>query len=151
MDEKTYFEQGNVSVTTNRLIIRDTTYFINNITSVTIKATNTGRRRVRNKRRAILFLIVILVAVTLFLVWPPDADLVATSRPFLNGVLDVLVFVAVLMGLVAFILLLLLIEVSPEYHLVISSSAGEKDVLTLDDADTIRQLAKAINQAQADR
>jgi len=159
--ETTYFDRGNILVTTSRLVIADTTYLINNITSVTTKATDSGQERVTNKnQQRVAFgiggfgLLLIMIGFFLLSYLGYDADALGSlkmsdlmsSSPVAIGLLSL----GILIAGIAFLLLLSSTTTRRfvEYHLVISSPAGEKDALTSSEIEFIDAVARAINEAK---
>lgn len=146
MTEATYYNHGEVAVTESRLRIGNTTYFINNITSVKTKETRKLKKIYTKMLQKNVAFFVGVVAVMIFLI-----GLFTNVPEMIEPFSFVTNSASLILGTIAFILWYTSSKSKwvHEYHLVISSSAGEKDALTSENSEIIRDIAKAINQAKA--
>jgi len=159
ISEKVYFEKstekGKVLVTSTRFVINDDTYFIDNITSVSIRMSKTGSRKVRDRKQektgGWAFIISAITAASAFL-GLLVLGVYSRESPFIlflacGGVLLV-------SGLSAGISLLAILsatrtETYPNYHMFLTSASGEKDALISENLETIRSVADAVNHAKS--
>ena len=160
--ETTYFDRSDVLVTTTRLVIVDTTYRLDDISSVTVRATASGQEKVTNDRqRQVAFglggigLLLVIVGFMLLGFLGYDSHAVESLRisdwmsssPVAIGLLSLGILIAVIA------LLLFLSSTTTrrfvEYHLVLFTPAGEKAVLASPEIEFIQAVASAINKAKS--
>ena len=123
MDEKTFFNEGNVTVTNSRFIVPGQTYAMSGITSVSKWI----------QKPSLKWPLILILVGALFIIIPLFAG---------GGALWYLIGI-VLIGIGIF----LLIRNKPVYSVILSSASGEADAINSKDEDFIDRIVQALNDA----
>ncbi|MCT8866313.1 DUF6232 family protein [Shewanella xiamenensis] len=123
MEEKVFFNKGNVMVTNSRFIVNGQTYAISNVTSV--KASE------NSSSQASVFLLFILGFMCFFL----DAGYVGVG-------------VGILLWVIAFYDFK---TIKHTYSVILNTSAGENKALSSQDEGYVKDIVKALNDAIVSR
>lgn len=142
-DESVFLNHHGILVTNSRIQIEEATYYIHNITSVKPKKIM-AKRKIKKEREQMVFGILLAASVVLL---------------FVGFIGDGLIFQALIGASVVggFIAIIGLGDASsnykriPEYHVYITSAAGEVDAFWTEDADEAKALVTSINEAIASR
>lgn len=146
--ETLYYEQSHVKVTNTRMVIGDTTYFIDSITSVRTKKTNNRKIQVVNRSQLNLSLAVLAISILLFFL--AGLIMVVFESSTLSNIGGIVLLISLGLGAVGFIggLSARHSKWLPEYHLIITSASGETDALKSASPDVIESITNAINKAK---
>ena len=121
MEEKVFFEKGNVSVSNSRFIVDGQTYAMSNVTSV-----KTGVKKADRSGAVI-------------------ACIIGLTCLFGSGFFFWLGIILIVIGVIAFK------GASDEYSVVLNTSAGENQALTSQDKFHIESVISALNDAIVSR
>jgi hypothetical protein len=130
--EETVFSDGNILITTTRVIIQGTTYALRNITSV--KATIQPAKKVGP-------ILLLIVSIFLFF-W---CRIPATDESGSTAIFRVVSFFGSIVMFVRSVRSLTTLK--PSYHLAIASSSGEVNALTSNDREYVKKVVSYINEA----
>lgn len=128
MAEESVYSDGNVNVTTTRVMISGTTYALRNITSVKMAMTPA------KQGCAIVLLIVGILAVLV--------AFGAFSNSVGSGIIALLFAGAIVAGAIIW-----LRSCKPSYHVAVASASGEAHALTSKDKSYIEKIVASINDA----
>lgn len=146
-DDQVFYQKGNVKVTESQLVICDEIYYIDTITSLSIKnAWRKGKKEINHRRRNCGIGMIIVTGILFIL----GVVLFNSSNFFAKGLGILMVMVVFLPGIFGMLLILTSEKSEPEavYNLMLSSAASEKPVVSSTNQQAIEDMIEAINTAK---